>query len=295
MISYILAYKRQLRKNVPVGRAGSAIDPAIKSPAARLFHHLFLRSPRERATYCFTVKTLVRSQTHRTYFGAYLGVGLAFVVMGLVTLFTRHGFEAVFAVRSELLSIPLVLGFFVLLGLRVVFSLPAYLPSNWIFRLTDGNNLSVCLSGVRKSMIALGLLPLLGLAFPFYLKVWGWQTAAVHTAYCATLSLILIEVLLLRFDRIPFTCTYTPGSANLKLLWPVYLFGFTNYAYTMTELEQVLLRRPPLFILFFCASLVLLLAMSACRKRQIRRLSAFRYEAESAPAPEILTLSYKPY
>jgi hypothetical protein len=197
-------------------------------------------------------------------------------------------------VRPELLSIPLVMSFFVLLGLRVAFSIPTHLGANWMFRLTDGDDLSGSLSGVRKAMVLIGVLPLLAVLFPVYLGLWGWQISCVHMAYCATLSLLLIEVLVFRLDKMPFTCPYTPGKANLKLWWWAYLFGFTNYAYSMTELESRLLQQPRLFILFFAACLALLLIATAYRNRLIGRLTAFRYEADAAPAPEPLILSCKP-
>jgi hypothetical protein len=143
-------------------------------------------------------------------------------------------------------------------------------------------------------MLYLGIFPLFALLFPVYLGLWGWQVAWLHTAFCTVLSLLLIEALVFRLDRMPFTCTYRPGRANLKLWWWVYLFGFTNYAYTMTELEQRLFKESRLFTPFFIAGIALLLAAAAYRNRLIARLCAFRYEADSAPAPEPLILSYRP-
>ena len=295
VLSYALAYKRQLRKTLEIGPAVSTIRVGLGGVASRCASRLILRNPRERASFSFIVKTLARSQAHRTCFGAYTGAGLAFVLMGLMTVYSRHGFQAAFQVRTELLSIPLVMGFFLLLGLRVAFSIPTHLDANWVFRLTDGDNLSGSLSGVCKVMFLIGVLPLLAILFPVYLGLWGWQISCLHMAYCATLSLLLIEVLVFRLDKMPFTCPYTPGKANLKLWWWAYLFGFTNYAYSMAELESRLLQQPRLFILFFAACLTLLLTATAYRNRLISRLSAFRYEAEAAPAPEPLILSCKPY
>ena len=294
-LSYVLAYKRQLRKTLDAGPACSRKFHGLGTALSVLLRVLILRNPRERAAFGFIAKALARCQAHRTYFGAFFGTGLAFVLMGLITLSSRHGFEAALELKPELLSIPLVLGFFVLLGFRVVFSLPTHLAANWLFRLTDGNSLSDILSGVRKAMLLLGILPLLVVLFPVYQTLWGWQVAWLHTAYCITLSLLLVEVLLFRLDKMPFTCTYTPGKANLKLWWWVYLFGFTNYAYTMTELEQKLFMHPRLFVAFFAVCIALLLAAAAYRNRMIARLSEFRYEAEAAPAPEPLILSCKSY
>jgi hypothetical protein len=296
VLSYVLAYKRQLRKTLEIGPAVSRIRMGMGGVAPRCASWLLiLRNPRERASFSFTAKTLARSPAHRTCFAAYAGAGLAFVLMSLMTVYARHGFQAAYQVRPELLSIPLVMSFFVLLGLRVAFSIPTHLGANWMFRLTDGDDLSGSLSGVRKAMVLIGVLPLLAVLFPVYLGLWGWQISCVHMAYCATLSLLLIEVLVFRLDKMPFTSPYTPGRANLKLWWWAYLFGFTNYAYSMTELELMLLRQPRLFTLFFAACLALLLIATACRNRLIGRLTAFRYEADAAPAPEPLILSGKPF
>jgi len=289
-LSYGLAYKRQLRKTLEVDMVGSRRSPGPGAAVTAMCGRLILRNPRERAVFSFIARTLARCQAHRTYLLAYFGTGLAFVFMGLITLVSRHGFGAASELKAEILSIPLVLGFFVLLGFRVVFSLPAHPAANWLFRLTDGSRLADSLSGVRKAMLYLGIFPLLALLFPVYLGLWGWQVAWLHTAFCTVLSLLLIEALVFRLDRMPFTCTYRPGRANLKLWWWVYLFGFTNYAYTMTELEQRLFKESRLFTPFFIAGIALLLAAAACRNRLIARLCAFRYEADSTPAPEPLVL-----
>jgi hypothetical protein len=212
------------------------------------------------------------------------------VAMGLVTLFSRHGLAGACQIRSELLSIPLVMSFFLLVGMRAVFAIPADLGANWVFKLTEGERRRDCLSGVYKAMFILGASPPVVL-FPFYLKFWSWPAALLHAAFCTILSLLLTEVLISRLDKMPFTCTYLPGKANLKVWWWVYLFGFTNYAYTMTELEQKLFLKPQRFIPFFACTLAILLCAAAYRNRLVGRLQALRYEAEPAPAAEPLVLT----
>jgi hypothetical protein len=292
--TYAMAYKRQLSRVLETGGHGTGNRIRASSVMAGLFHRAVLPDSSERAAFYFVVKTVLRSPSHRTYIGAYMGAGLALVVMGVLTLILRHGIAALASVRSELLSIPLVMSFFILLGMRVVFSIPAQLRANWIFRITEGDRQDGCLSGVRKAMFWFGLAPLFALLFFLYTELWGFLPAALHTAYCTVLSLLLIEVLLYRFDRIPFACTYVPGRANLKLWWPAYLFGFTNYAYSMTGLEQKMFRTPRYFLLFFAAAAALLLSLALRRNRIIGGLQGFRYEAEVAPIAEPLSLGCKP-
>ena len=92
-----------------------------------VLHRLVLRETRERAYFCFVAKTVMRSQRQRILLGAYIGVGVAFVVMALLTVISRKGMEGLRQVDSSLLSIPLVLSFFILVGMRMIFSIPA----NW--------------------------------------------------------------------------------------------------------------------------------------------------------------------
>jgi len=295
VLSYVLAYKRQPQGTLEAGRAGSAAGSHMREFIPAVFHRCLLRESHERASFCFIAKTIARSQFHRNYLGAYLGVGLAFVVMGLITLITRHGFRAVYLVKSEVLSVPMVLSFFILVGLRVIFSLPSHPGANWIFRLADGSHDAGHMSGVRKAMFICGVFPLLVLLFPIYAGFWGWRTAGLHVAFCAAMSLLLIEALVWRLDRIPFTCSYMPGKANLKLWWWAYLLSFTNYAYTTIEFEQWLLRRPTRFVTFFAATVTLMAATALHRTRLAGKTSSLRYEAKAAPGAEPLTLSYKPF
>lgn len=95
-----------------------------------------------------------------------------------------------------------------------------------------------------------------------------------------------------RFGRVPFTCPYVPGKANVRLLWPVYLMLFTTYAYTMAELEAWLLPRLELFGL----SIATLAAAAVIVSRASARLGDSEplvFDAE--PDDEAITLSlHKP-
>ena len=61
--------------------------------------------------------------------------------------------------------------------------------------------------------------------------------AIVHAAAVALLGLLLVELLLIRLDKLPFTCSYYPGASKTRTLWPFYLIAFINYCYTSTALE----------------------------------------------------------
>ena len=44
---------------------------------------------------------------------------------------------------------------------------------------------------------------------------------------------LLVEILMMGLDKLPFTCTYFPGTSRVGTLWPFYLTGFVTYSYTV--------------------------------------------------------------
>jgi hypothetical protein len=118
-IAYALAYRRHVRRTLESIEGGDGTrtrtDDWMTAAADRLVPH-----PVERATFAFIGKTIARSAKHRIFLAAYTGVGCAFVLQALVES----------GLREAWLSVPLVLCFFVLSGLRYVFTIPTELPAN---------------------------------------------------------------------------------------------------------------------------------------------------------------------
>ncbi len=288
--TYLVSYRRQVRRMLEGERNGMRGRARWRESAGCLLQRIVFRSPGERAVFNFILRTLLNSEKHRVYLGAFVGVGIAFVAMGIITVLARHGIGAVRVFRVELLSIPLVLTFFTLVGMRVVFALPAHLGANWIFRLTERKAKQPYLAGVHRAMALLGVMPVMSAVAPFFVFAWGWRSAALHLIFAALLSFLLIEVLLLRLDKIPFTCTYLPGKANLRVLIIPYLFAFTTYSYTMTALELRLMRNSVWFATFICAAFVILVAAIARRNRNLSRCESFVYEMTPLRVAEPLNL-----
>jgi hypothetical protein len=200
----------------------------------------------QQAAFYFIWKTLTRSRRHKLLFAAYVAVGCALIFEGLAVLVARGGNSWMYRPIPELLPAPLILAFFILCGMRHVFAVPAELRANWVFRVSDRGEARRCLAGVKKAMIVLGVVPLFAAAAAACL-FWGWRTALLHMLFGGRI-LLLVEVLLVNFEKFPFTCSYLPGKANLKVSWPIYLFGFTTYVSQWLTLEYWMLQRPARFV-----------------------------------------------
>ena len=120
--------------------------------------------------------------------------------------------------------------------------------------------------------------------------LWGWPLALKHALYCLLLCLLLMEGLLLRFFKIPFTCSYLPGKANLKVMWPFYWAGFSLYAFATAALEAWLWRAPGRFAVLVCVAVAALAALVARRRWLARRGFQFIYEEQADPVVRTLDL-----
>ncbi|MGO9273737.1 MAG: hypothetical protein ACLQOO_26450 [Terriglobia bacterium] len=305
-VTYFLSYRRFVRRTIEQGGDEAAEPGRIEFLLGRLADRFVVRKPMERAVFYFVGKTIARSARHRLYLAAYVGVGFAFVTEGLVALLSAHRpssgpglasnlpsdlIPGLTSPDAALLSIPLVLSFFALSGMRVVFPIPAELRANWIFQLTENERRRECLAGVRKSMLVWAIVPLIALLWPVSAFLWGWRVASLEFLFALTLSLILMELLLLRFFKIPFTCSYLPGKANITLTGFFYWLAFSTYAYTMASLEAWLLQHLLAWGIFYVLLLTAWAGLVSHRNRVLGEGFVFAYEDNLEPAVRELNLS----
>jgi len=305
-VTYFLSYRRFVRRKIEQGGDEAAEPGRIERLLGRLADRFVVRKPIERAVFYFVGKTIARSARHRLYLAAYVGVGFAFVTEGLVALLSaRHPrsgpglasnlpsdlIPGLTVPNAALLSIPLVLSFFALSGMRVIFPIPAELRANWIFQLTENERRRECLAGVRKSMVVWAIVPLFALLWPVSAFLWGWRVASLELLFALTLSLILMELLLLRFFKIPFTCSYLPGKANITLTGFFYWLAFSTYAYTMASLEAWLLQHLLAWGIFYVLLLTALAGLVSHRNSVLDEGFVFAYEDNLEPAVRELNLS----
>jgi len=229
-----------------------------------------LPNVQESAAFSFIGKTLNRSRHHKLLLAGYVGIGLALVVDGFVTLLLDRQFHRIDWQQTRwlqaVLSAPMVFSFFLLSGMRYVFSIPVELRANWIFRVTETDSRNRLLDGVEKVVLTLGVVPILILMLPIHVWLLGGATAAVHFVEGGLLSLILMELVLFDFEKVPFTCSYLPGKRNVTQTLVLYWVAFSAYAYSMTAVEVWTLRDPARVL-----TVVGLLLAAFCRLRLARK------------------------
>jgi hypothetical protein len=276
-LSYTVAYRRHVRRTLESTEGGDSTRTAMHERIGLMANRI-APDPVERATVAFIGKTMARSAKHRIFLAAYAGVGFALAAQVLSAA----------KAHDDWMSLPLVLGFFLLSGMRFIFTIPSELPANWQFRVTNTDRQRPALNGTRTAMRWFGVAPLFLVLSPFYFVWWSPGAAMAHLAFSITISVLLIEVLTMELRKIPFTCSYPPGKANVTILWVGYWVAFLLYAFSMANLESWMVKRPQRLIPFYLIVAVLFAGFEWWRRRADTVGIALIFDDAADPA--VLTL-----
>ena len=151
--AYATGYRRHFLRIAELTEAMSAGAPSHLSKLYRYADNWILRTPFQRAGFRFVWKTLFRSEAHRLLLTGFAGLGIVLASQELMNAVevTRSARQAVLSPQA--LSVPFILSFLIIIGLRAVFEIPAELPSNWIFRLMLDSEHQECESVARTVML----------------------------------------------------------------------------------------------------------------------------------------------
>jgi hypothetical protein len=194
----------------------------------------------------FSIRTLLRSRQHRVILSFYLGI--AFAVLVLLLKAPPPPQYAVPAGNPwhdvPLLGLSIIVLCLWMLGTRVVFALPLELRANWIFRVMPLRGAAECLAASRRSLLFLAAAPVWMASAVFFPSIWPWRTAARHLLVLALLGMILADISLYSFRKIPFTCSYLPGKSKVHMTFLLYFALFFLVVSWAAEFEMRSLEDP---------------------------------------------------
>jgi hypothetical protein len=204
----------------------------------RLMDCFALRSPFERATYRFAMKTLLRNERHSLLFGAFAGLGFVIASQTLVSAFNERPGSTAATPSAALISVPLTLAYFLICGLRFVFDLPADIRANWVHKVILDHRQPESADAARKVVMTFVLPWILAGCLPLYLFYWGWAVGGALVAVLIAACYLLADGLLRRFAKIPFAWKQ---SATVTVL--LYVLGLWAFASILPSLERALLLK----------------------------------------------------
>jgi hypothetical protein len=243
--AYAAAYKRYflLTAETPeiAGGAGR-IPPRVW----RIFDSSVLRSPFERGCFRFTVKTLMRSERHNSVLAAFMALGSALAIQASLLPAPDPGD---LGINPFGMSTLLTILFFLITGLRCCFGITYEEQSNWTFQSNVAARKVNPRGIVRKFMwIAVGFV--IVSSVPLYAALSSLSFASLHAAFSAVQSVLLIELLLLDFYAIPFTCISVPGRENFVFAAAIFFVAYLLFAHASAILEYWLILHPPMVAVY---------------------------------------------
>jgi hypothetical protein len=274
--SLLLCYLSTLRRT---------IEEADLVPAARAFHgRLRVGSTLDTAILFFTFRSLTRSRQHRLAFAFYLAVVFALTILLLrpaSPVASRRPMSVEF-----LCATFLMIGFSVV-GLRKVFALPIWLAGNWVFRIAQSRPAREYMAATRRSLLVLGILPVWWIAALLSLRFRPLSQAAAHLAVLALFGIIVCDISLIGFQKLPFTCSYLPGKANVQFVFWGLVIVVLPLLVLGSLMEQQALHNPRQYLLMM---IVLVAVAIGLRTFHRHRAESAILDFDEVPPEEITTL-----
>jgi hypothetical protein len=185
------------------------------------------RRPSFAAVTAFTHLTLARSGLHQGVFVAIAACGAGLVLNSFIGAHAVPRFQTYEqALASTAIWAPFALIFSTTLAVRTALLLPIDSRANWVFRVTEDDAARVeQLKAVIHAMVSLGVVAPLAILVPVEWAMFGTQ-AIVCTSVALLAGLVLVELEMGEWRRIPFTCSYMPGKRFVGL---TALVGFAAF------------------------------------------------------------------
>jgi hypothetical protein len=244
LCTYVVAYRRHFVRIAEIADTSARPRNPQGFRVGILLDRLALRTRFQRAGFRFVTKTLLRSETHRLVLTAVGGLALVLASQALLDAFADAKSLRQAALTPDALSVPFILSFLVIVGLRIVFELPTELRSNWIFQLMVDPDRQECESLARRVILIFVLPWLLAISLPVYAYLEGWKVATLHTLLVVLWAVLLTNIVLIRFRKIPFTCTLPVFKQHSFVTLLSCCFGFLLYSVSTPEFESSALREP---------------------------------------------------
>ena len=230
----------------------------------------------------FSYRSLARSRQHRVVFAFFMAVVASIGITCLRREIYAAGPEKL---TGDFLIPTLLMMSLTVLGVRAVFSLPVSLNANWILRTTQLRPTSKYISATRSTLLLFAVIPMLVVVALLALNYRPWEQVAGHLVLLALFGCAFVEFALVNFNKVPFTCSFMPGKANVQAVFWGAVVIWIMLTLLAGTVEISALQHLSKF--FATAGLLLFVVAAVGIYNRIRARSAELYFEDVAP--EIVT------
>lgn len=225
--------------------------------------------PAVRGVFLFGVASLVRSRRHHLVLATYLGMAVAVCIISIFIIDDRGSIK-LDRPASWLLTLPMLFLFFGIQGLRSTFRIPTEVEANWPFRIAQPS-LSTCINATLLVIFTLVILPV-GLSTALLIGPrWPVADTLMVLALQMLAGLMLAELLLFRWRKVPFACAHAPSPDVLKAWWPLWAFAMYFYAFGLADWQFAAVQSPRALAWYVLTCLGVIALVRLLRHRELRR------------------------
>jgi dipeptide/tripeptide permease len=193
--------------------------------------------------------------------------------------------------KTALIAVPLLISFFLITGLRVVFDLPAALSSNWVFQSAAADPRPLPGAVARRFMFLFVLSWQPVLLIPLLTQRLGWPAACEITALNMAFSALAVDLLLSKYNKIPFTYLVHKDSPQIVMRIIGALLGAVLLVPILAALERWTLKDTSRFGLLACLLGLVFYEMERRRRIRSAQESVLTFEERPTEAFELLKLA----
>ncbi|HEY2471795.1 MAG TPA: hypothetical protein VGI45_28675 [Terracidiphilus sp.] len=185
----------------------------------------------------FAFRSLSRSRQHRVVYAFFIAIVAA---IGVTCLRRELYAPAPEPLPTGFLTASFMMMTLAVIGLRAVFSLPISLNANWVLRTTQLRPTSKYIEATRATLLLFSVLPMMVTAVLLSLNYRPRLHVAQHLGILAIFGCLLVELALINFDKVPFTCSYLPGKSNIQtVFWGFFVWTLLTLLAGVFELDAI--------------------------------------------------------
>jgi hypothetical protein len=143
----------------------------------------------------------------------------------------------------------------------------------------------------RRPKILTFVVPALAVCLVVYSHFWGWRVGIMHTALVGVWSVLLMEGLLARFRKIPFTCSLPKFKSHVIVSATLLVLGYFAFTSVTATVESWALADPFWFIAFVPVALGASVVLYRWRNTMVDSDRHLLFEEQSITVVEVLDLS----